>query len=157
MAEITDTHRRAALRGRASLAEWRIQGGVWAGRLYATLFAVLTIIPLLRRGSPDWASVVVLAVVAVALLFATERMRRGSRVAACFLLGLFVVARLGSWLLGGQPLWQGLIINLLVLGALANAVWGTFALEAVRREAVHVPPAPARPRDPAAAFRRSAA
>ena len=146
MAEITDTHRRAALRGRESVAQWRIQSAVWAGRLYAILFTVLTIVPLLRRGGPDWASAAVLIVIAGAVLFSTERMRRGDRAAACVLLGLFVLAKLAGWLLNGEPLWNGLVWTVIIFGALANGVWGTFELAAVRRAAVDVPPAP--PREP---------
>jgi hypothetical protein len=144
MPEITDTHRRAALRGRESVARWRIQGGVWAGRLYTVLFAVATILPLVRREGPDWFSATLLAVLAAALLFATERMRRGSRVAACALLGLFVAGRLSAWLLAGQPIWNGLLWTVIIGGALANATWGTFALAAVQRDTALVPPAPPR-------------
>ena len=146
MTDITDTHRRAALRGREAVAKGRITSGVWAGRLFAVLFAVLAIAPLLQRGQPNWAGALVLAVIAGAILFATERMRRGNRAAACTLLGLFVGAKLLSWLAGGAPLWSGALWTVLIFCALANGVWGTFALTAVKRDAEHVPPAPPRPR-----------
>lgn len=149
MAEITDTHRRAALRGRESVARWRIESGVWAGRLYAIFFAAMTIFPMLRRGGPDWASIAVLLLIAAAVLFSTERMRRGDRAAACALLGVFVLAKLAAWLLNGEPLWHGLVWTLIIVGALANGVWGTFELAAVRRAAADVPPAPPRSRQPA--------
>ena len=144
MTEITDTHRRAKLRGRESVAKWRIESGVWAGRLFAVLYGVLTIFPLLRRDGPDWASAAVLVVIAAGLLIATERMRHGSRAAACVLLSLFLAAKLGAWALGGEPLWRGALWSVIILGALANGVWGTFALAAVRRDAALVPPAPPR-------------
>ena len=145
MTIVTDTQRRAALRGREAVAKGRITSGVWAGRLFAVLFAVLAIAPLLQRGQPNWVGALVLAVIAGAILFATERMRRGGRVAACILLALFVGAKLLSWLAGGAPLWSGALWTVLIFCALANGVWGTFALAAVRRDAEHVPPAPPRP------------
>jgi hypothetical protein len=142
--EITDTHRRAALRGREAEARWRIRSGVWAGRIYTVLFAVLSILPLLRRGGPDWASAVLLALLAGGLLFATEQMRGGSRVAAVVLLALFIATKLASWLLGGAALWHGALWTVIIAGALGNGVWGTFALARVRQEAALVPPAPPR-------------
>ena len=142
--EVTDTRRRASLRGREAVARGRITSGVWAGRLYTIILAVLSIVPLLRRGDPDWLSAASLSLMAAGILFATERMRRGGRVAACVLLGLFVTAKLSSWLVGGTPLWQGALWTVVIFGALANGVWGTFALAAVQRDAEHVPPAPQR-------------
>jgi hypothetical protein len=142
--EITDTHRRAALRGREAVAQSRITGAVWAGRIYTILFVVLSIVPLLRRGGPDWASTVVLLLFAAGLLYATERMRRGSRAAAVVLLVLFVATKLADWLLAHAPLYSGALWTIIILGALVNGVWGTFALARVRREAALVPPAPPR-------------
>jgi len=142
---VTDTHRRAALRGREAVAKGRIASGVWAGRLFTVIFAVGYIAPVLQRGKPWLAPTVILAILAAGILFATERMRRGGRVSACILLGLFVSAKLLSWLAGGQPLWSGALWTVLIFCALANGVWGTFALAAVKRDAVHVPPAPPRP------------
>ena len=144
MTELTDTHRRAAIRGREAVARGRIQSGVWAGRIYTLLFAVLSILPLLQRGAPDWASAIVLLVFAGGIQIATEFMRRGSRVAACLLLAFFVGAKLYSWLVAGQPLYAGALWTVIVFGALCNGVWGTFALAAVQRDALLVPPVPAR-------------
>lgn len=144
MTEITDTHRRASLRGRESVARWRIESGVWAGRLFTVLYAVLSVLPLLRREGPDWVAAIAMAVMTVGLLVATQRMKHGSRVAGCVLLTGFVLAKLGDWLLGGQPLWRGIFWTIVIAGGLVNGVWGTFALAAVRREAASVPPAPAR-------------
>lgn len=144
MSETTDTRKRAALRGREAVARWRIRSGVWAGRIFAVLFAVVSIVPLLRSGGPDWASTIVLALLAGGIVFATERMRRGSRIAACLLLLLFVAAKLSDWLLGGVPLWHGALWSVIIAAALANGVWGTFILAAVQREAALVPPAPPR-------------
>lgn len=144
MTEITDTHRRASLRGRESVARWRIESGVWSGRLFSVLYVVLSILPLLRREGPDWIGAIAMAAVTAGLLFATQRMKHGSRVAGCVLLTLFILAKLGSWLVGGQPLWHGLFWTIVIAGGLANGVWGTFALAAVHRDAANVPPAPAR-------------
>lgn len=145
MTDVTDTHRRAALRGREAVAKGRIASGVWAGRLFTIIFAVGYIGPVLQRGKPWLAASVILAAMAAGILFATERMRRGSRAAACILLGLFVSAKLNSWLAAGAPLWSGALWAVLIFCALANGVWGTFALAAVKRDAEHVPPAPPRP------------
>jgi hypothetical protein len=145
MTDVTDTHRRAALRGREAVAKGRVTSGVWAGRLFAIIFAVGYIGPVLQRGKPWLAASVILAAMAAGILFAPERMRRGSRAAACIVLGLFVSAKLNSWLAAGEPLWSGALWAVLIFCALANGVWGTFALAAVRRDAEHVPPAPPRP------------
>jgi hypothetical protein len=142
--EITDTHRRAALRGRESVAKWRIESGVWAGRLYAVFYGVVAIVPLLSGERRNWIAAAAIMLLAVAVFFTTEEMRRGSRVAACVLLGMFVSAKLSSWLVQGQPLWSGALWTILFLGALGSGVWGTFALAAVRRDALLVPPAPPR-------------
>jgi hypothetical protein len=69
-------------------------------------------------------------------------MKRGSRLAAALVLGLFVLAKLADWLLAGVPWYSGLLWTLIILGALANGLWGTFALAAVTRDAANVPPAP---------------
>ena len=142
--EITDTHRRAAIRGREAVAQSRITGAVWAGRLYTILFVVLSVAPLLRRGSPDWMSAIILLLFAAGFLYATERMRRGSRVAATALLAFFVLTKLADWLLGGAPIYAGALWTVIILGALVNGVWGTFALAKVRKDAASVPPAPPR-------------
>jgi hypothetical protein len=72
-------------------------------------------------------------------------MRRGSRLAACLLLVLFIAAKLSDWLLAGVPWWHGALWTVIIAGALSNGVWGTFALAAVQRAAAQVPPAPPRP------------
>ena len=118
----SDTHRRAALRGRASVARWRLRGAVWAGWLYTVAFAVLSVVPLLEPGGPEWSSLVVMVLATAGMAYATVRLRDGSRVAACALLGWFVLTKLASWLLGGQPLWQGAVWTLIIGGALVNGV-----------------------------------
>jgi hypothetical protein len=80
--QLRDTRRRAELRGREAVAQWRIKSAVWAGRLYTVMFIALSIVPLLNRGGPNWASAIVMVIIAAGLLFATERMRTGSRAAA---------------------------------------------------------------------------
>jgi hypothetical protein len=139
----SDTHHRAALRGREGVARWRLRGAVWAGRVYTVAFALYSIAPLLHREGPDWGSAAVLLVAALGMAVATIHVGRGSRVAAGALLGWFVLTKLASWLLAGQPLWHGAIWTLIVGGALVNGVWGTIELTRVRREAATVPPAPA--------------
>jgi len=140
----SDTHRRAAIRGREAVAQSRIRAAVWAGRIYAALFAALTIFPLLQRNQPNWGGVAILVVIAAAVLGLSELLRRGNRVAAGLLLAAFVVAKLSAWLLGGEPLWSGALWTVILGGALVNGVWGTIELAAVRRDAASVPPAPER-------------
>lgn len=140
----SDTHRRAALRGREAVAWWRIASGVWAARLYAAMFAVLSIFPLLNRDAPDWSGGLTLAVIGIGLLVASELLRRGNRIAALALFGAFVAAKLATWLVAGVPLYHALLWTIVIAGALGNGVWGAFELAAVRREAALIPPAPVR-------------
>ena len=142
----SDTHHRAALRGREGVARWRLRGAVWAGRLYAIAFAVYSIVPLLNRDGPDWVTAAVLLVAALGMVVATVHVGRGSRVAASALLGWFVLTKLADWLLAGQPIWHGALWTLIIGGALVNGVWGAVELTRVTREAATVPPAPMRPR-----------
>lgn len=145
MTSPSDTHRRAAIRGREATAESHINSGVWAARLFSVVFAVMSILPLLRRDAPDWLAAVVLALIGIGILVASELLRRGNRVAAVVLFSAFVAAKLGSWLLAGEPLYRGALWTIIIAGALANGVWGAFALTQIRRDAALVPPAP--PRD----------
>jgi hypothetical protein len=140
---ITDTHRRAALRGREAVAQWRIKGAVWAGRIFALVIVVVWGASLLRKGGPDFLSVVVLALLAAGLLFAAEKVRHGSRAASVVLLLLFVLIKLLDWL-GGTPIYTGALWAIIIVGALVNGVWGTFALARIRRDAELIPPAPLR-------------
>lgn len=140
----SDTHRRAAIRGRESVAQWRIKSGVWAARLFAVLFAALSVLPLLRRDAPNWLGALILALIAAWILVASELLRRGSRLAAILLFLAFVAAKLGSWLVAGEPIYQGAVWSLIIAGALANGVWGAFELAAVRRDAALIPPVPPR-------------
>jgi hypothetical protein len=124
------------------VAQWRIKSGVWAARLFATFFAVVSALPLLRRSSPDWTGGLVLALIAVWIFVASELLRRGSRIAAILLLLAFVSAKLANWLVAGAPIYSGALWTLIVGGALANGAWGAFELAAARREAALIPPAP---------------
>ncbi|MGZ8376476.1 MAG: hypothetical protein ACXW0Z_04470 [Gemmatirosa sp.] len=142
----SDTHHRAALRGREGVARCRLRGAVWAGRLYTIAFVIYSIAPLLNREGPDWISAAVLLVAALGMAVATIYVGRGSRIAASALLGWFVLTKLASWLLAGQPLWHGAIWTLIIGGALVNGVWGAIELTRVMRETAMVPPAPARAR-----------
>lgn len=154
MTEVTDTHRRAALRGREAVARGRIKSGVRAGRVLSLVLGVLSIVPLGLGGKAGWSAAGTLAAFAAGIFLATERMRHGSRVAACVLLAPTGMMALASWnvFLGGQPSpsrgWTALELRALwtVLTVLfANGVRGTFALASVQRDTAQVPPAPARP------------
>jgi hypothetical protein len=64
MTSPSDTHRRAAIRGREAVAQSRIRAAVWAGRIYAALFAALTIFPLFQH-QPSWGAVAILTLLAL--------------------------------------------------------------------------------------------
>jgi hypothetical protein len=149
--QLRDTRRRAELRGREAVAQWRIKSAVWAGRLYTVMFIALSIVPLLNRGGPNWASAIVMVIIAAGLLFATERMRTGSRAAAIVVLCIAILTKLADWRLSGAPLYAGAVWTLILIGALVNGVWGTLILARVRRDAALVPPAPTRPDRPSSA------
>jgi hypothetical protein len=149
----TDTHRRAAIRGREAVAQWRIKSGVWAARLFAVLFAVISVLPLLRRDAPDWVGGIIVAVIAVAILVASQMLSRGNRIAAIVLVTAFAGAKLASWLVAKEPIYQGALWTVIIAGALANGVWGAFELAAVRRDAALIPPAA--PRDAARPVRQA--
>lgn len=145
MTASSDTHRRAEVRGRLSVAMWRINSGVWAARLFAVIFVVFSILPLLRRETPNIAGTITLALIAIWLLVGSELLRGGSRPASVLLLVAYIAAKLASWLVTGAPIYSGWLWTFVMGGAFVNAVWGTFELEAVRRAALLVPPAPPRP------------
>jgi hypothetical protein len=146
----SDTHRRAAIRGRESVAQWRINSGVWAARLYAVLFGVMSVLPLFRREGANWIGAVILALIAVWILVASELLRRGSLIASILLFASFVAAKLAAWLVAGEPIYAGALWTIIIAGALANGVWGAFELARVRRDAALIPPAPPRQsKDPA--------
>jgi hypothetical protein len=145
MSSISDTRKRAELRGREAVAQWRIRAAVWAGRVFAVIVVVTAIVSLVQGGVANWPGVVVLLLFAAGIAFAAERMKKGSQVAAVLLLCLFIVAKLGAWWLGGERWYAGALWAVIIIGALINGIWGTFALAQIRREAQLVPPAP--PRD----------
>ena len=93
---------------------------------------------LVTTGVALWTVAITYLVIAAGILWATERTRSGSRLAACVLLGLFVLAKL----VDVQPLRAGALWSVIIIIALANGIWGTFALARTRREALLVPPAP---------------
>jgi hypothetical protein len=140
----TDTHRRAAIRGREAVAQSRIRSAVWSARLFALIVGALSIFPLLQADHRNWLAVAVLLLLALAVLGLSEMLRRGNLLAAGLLLGAFLLAKLSAWLLAGEPWWHGIFWTLLIAGALANGLWGSFAMAAIRREAATIPPAPPR-------------
>jgi hypothetical protein len=130
-----DARRRAAARGREAVARWRISSAVWGARLYAALFAVVAIFPLVYSGIAQWTSAAILFAIALIVLALSELLRRGSRTAALLLVAAVVAAKLRSWLYAHEPLRYGAVWTIIVLIALANGVWGTFELAAARRDA----------------------
>jgi hypothetical protein len=113
---------------------------VWGARLFAALFAVVSAFPIVYSGVPDWRSAATLFALALVALGLAEWMRRGSRVAAVLLLSAVIGAKLRSWLYAHEPFWYGGVWTIVLLAAMANGVWGTFALAAARRDASRLPP-----------------
>lgn len=147
--QLSDSRRRAALRGREAEGQWRIRSAVWAGRVYTIVFVALSIIPLLQRGGPDWIAAIILLLLAGGLLYSTEKMRKGSVAAAVTVLTIVVLTKLADWLLAGAPWYAGALWMVIIIGALVNGVWGTVILARVHREAALIPPAPPRASTPA--------
>ena len=144
MSDVSATRRRADVRGRESVARWRIQTGTWAGRALAALTAAPVLFAFLNRGGPPWAEGAAQLLVGGLVLVAAERVRRGGRWAAVALLAYFVLEKVGRAVAGTEPLWSGALVTAILVFCLAQGVWGTFALARVRREAAEIPPAPAR-------------
>jgi hypothetical protein len=140
----SDTHRRAAIRGREAVAQTRIRGAVWAARVFAILFGVVSIFPLFQGDHPNWVGAIVLILLGLTVLGLGELLRRGNRLAASLLLAAFVIAKLSSWFVAGEPLWHNVLATVLIGAALVNGVWGTVELAGVRRDAATIPPAPER-------------
>ena len=141
-APLSDTRRRATARGREAVARWRISSGVWGARLYAALFAVVSIFPIVYSGEPQWKSAAILFVLSLTMLALSEWLRRGSRIAAVLLVLAVVAAKLRSSLYAHEPLSQGAVWTIIVLAALVNGAWGTFELAASKREASRIPSRP---------------
>jgi len=133
--DVTLSRRRAELRGREAVARWRIQSAVWGGRLFAALFAVVSIFPIVYSGVSQWRSAGILLVLALALLALTEWLRRGSRIAAVLLFAAVIAAKLRSLVYAHEPWSYGAVWIVILLAATANGVWGAFALAAARHEA----------------------
>jgi len=142
--EISDTRRRAELRGRESVARWRIKTGLWAGRVLAAMTVLPILLSFTRTGGPSTTTVVSQLIYGAIVLFAAERAGRGGRWAAAFLLGLFLLNLALISAIGAQSLTDGIVLKLAITFCLAQGVWGTFALARVQRDALLVPPAPPR-------------
>ena len=95
--------------------------------------------PIVYSGAAQWRSAAILLGLAVLMLVLSEWLRRGSRVAALLLVSAVIGAKLRSWLYAHEPFFYGSVWTIVLLAALANGVWGTFALAAARRDAADVP------------------
>ena len=140
---LTDTHRRAELRGRESVARWRLATGVWAGRVLAVVLAASGVLALVRHGGPAWGDVLVGIGCAIVALVLAQRIRHGSRPAAIALLVGYPAIK-GLMALAGEPWYQGLLVTVAIIFGLSQGIWGATSLAAVQREAALVPPAPAK-------------
>ena len=132
---MSDTNRRARLRGRGAVAQWRIAGAVSAGRAFAGVVALSAVFGSLLSKSPDAVIGGAIILLLAGVVLATSwRVSRGSRAAAVGLLALYLVMKLSSWKFGGESLWAGALWSVLLIGAFCNGIWGTFELAAIARE-----------------------
>src|SRR5688500_14218678 len=97
---VSDTRRRAELRGREAVARWRMRGGLWAARLFATFNALSAILALVGPGGPHWRVAIALIFWATGLIIAAQRIENGSRTDAIVLFAIFLVGDLARWLSG---------------------------------------------------------
>ena len=143
---LSDTYRRAELRGREAVARSRLTGGVWAARLFATGNAMAAVLAIVGPGPPLWRAGISLGIWSAGMVIAAERIENGGRLDAALLFAVFFLGDVVRWLSGRHSGVLSLLISVVVLFALGNAVWGTFALERIRRERETVPDVdPARP------------
>ena len=132
---MSETNRRAKLRGRGAVAQWRIAGAVWAGRAFAAVVALSAVFGSLMSKNRDAVLGGAIILLLSGIVFATSwRVSRGSRSAAVGLLTLYLVAKLSSWKFAGESLWAGALWSVLLIGAFCNGIWGTFELAAIVRE-----------------------
>ena len=145
--DIAATRRRAALRGDAAVAEWRIKTGTWSARLYAVVQAVPALGAVLW-GGPETVIILIYSVgTSLVLLGASFFVARGSRIAAILLLGFFSFEKLLAFSrFGWRGLYSGILIAIAIAFGLVQGVWGTAQRRAVanarqRDEASIVPAA----------------
>ena len=132
---MSDTNRRAKLRGRGAVAQWRVAGAVWAGRAFAAVVALSAVFGSLLSKNQEAVIGGAIILLLAGVVFATSwRVSRGSRPAAVGLLALYLVTKLSSWKFGGESLWAGALWSVLLIGAFCNGIWGTFELAAIARE-----------------------
>src|SRR5262245_51448201 len=120
---VSDTQRRAELRGREAVAQSRLTKGVWAAHFFATLNGLTAIIAIVGPGGPHWSAAAALGIWSAALSFAAQRIEKGNRFDAIALFLVFVLGYLGQWLSNDPPGMLGSIISVVVFAALGNAVW----------------------------------
>lgn len=140
---LSDTHRRAELRGREAVARSRLMGGVWAARLFASLCGLDAVSSLFGFGGPALDAFIGFGVSAAIFGFASVRLEKGSRTDAIILLGLFILLTLGMMVARESSI-VGIVVMIVGVGALGNAVRGTFELASVQRDSASVPPPPPR-------------
>jgi hypothetical protein len=128
--------RRAAQRRREEVARSRVLGAVAVGWLLTLLplaFSILVLsrpsLAFLRGGA------VFLLVVGLIMVGVTELVRRANQIAIGTLLAAMVLSQVRAWrALHGSMLGWDTIIVAIIIGVLANGLWGAFQLDAVRRE-----------------------
>ena len=116
-----------------SVARWRIASAVWAGRLLAVIWLVSTLLTNFMNRQGNWLPAVLTLVICAAVYFAAQRVQRGSRAAAIFLLALFILDRVVTWSIGRARWYEGGLLFLVILFCFAQGVWGTFVLAREQR------------------------
>ncbi len=128
--------RQAALRRREEVARSRILGAVAIGWLFTIPMIILWIFvlahfkdPFVLRGSVPF------LVITLVMIGVTEMIRRDSAIAIGALLGLMVLSQIGMLRVLHTTYWGWTaVLWIIIIGVLANALWGALELEAIRRD-----------------------
>jgi hypothetical protein len=107
--------------------------------LLAIWNGITAVLALVAPGGPYWRWALGFVLLAVALVAASQRIQRGSRVGAAVLFALVLLGDLTQWFVAGRLGLFNIIVSLVVLAAIGNAIRGTFELHAIRNEAARCP------------------
>jgi len=129
--------KQAALRRREEVARSRILGAVAIGWLFTVPTVVVSMIAIIdHRNKLFLEGGAAFLVIGLAMAGVTELMRRGSQIAIGAFLGLALLPQIqAARLLRGSYLGWSALIWLLIIGALANGLWGALELERLRHQA----------------------
>jgi hypothetical protein len=137
IAEPSETHKRALLRGREAEAQSLIKSGVFAARMYATYLGLSTLLSIVA--GPNWRVAGILAFWTATILLSAKRVEQGNRIEAIILFIILFLGFLVSLAGGGIPWVFQLLIAVATLVPIGRAIGGTFALARIRQDAGIVP------------------